>query len=284
VQRAALLRVALMVVVLLVAIASASESAVILAEGDWIVADPDANAVYRVDPGTFEAVEISSGGRFRYPSGVAYVSGYVIVADPDANAVFRVNPLSGSQTIVSSNGLFRYPTGVGIADNGDLLVADPVAGAVFRVDPSDGSQSLEYASDAVAFGTDVVGQAGTLLFVVDPDSNVVWQADSSIPAEEDFSNNGFFRYPTGASQELMGDLLVADPVADSIIRVNMGSGVQTPELEGTGFLYPSDIEFVPEPASIVLVGAGVALLAMLGRQRRARQLRVGHQGHCAVRR
>ena len=102
---------------------SYAEGALALTEGHWVVADPDANSVYEMDPVGLGTTLISAGGSFRYPTGVAvHPNGAVFVADPDANAIFEVDPLTGSQALVSQDGLFRGPTGVGVAADGDLLV------------------------------------------------------------------------------------------------------------------------------------------------------------------
>jgi len=58
--------------------AAASIDAVVLVEGDWVVVDPDANAIYRIDPATFDVEEISSGGDFRFPTGVTSSGGGAI--------------------------------------------------------------------------------------------------------------------------------------------------------------------------------------------------------------
>ncbi len=47
---------------------SYAEVALALTEGHWVVADPDANAVYEMDPVGLSTTVISAGGSFRYPS------------------------------------------------------------------------------------------------------------------------------------------------------------------------------------------------------------------------
>jgi hypothetical protein len=263
-----------------IVIASVSADAVVLAEGDWVITDPDANAVYRVDSTTFDIDEISSDGEFRYPTGVTVAAGEVFVADPDANAIIRVNPVDGAQVIVSEHGLLVYPTGLGVASNGDLLVADPVARLVVRVDPSDGSQSVEYAMSPTLFATDVFEAPNPLLFATDPVANLIVEIDPLIPLESPFSSGPIARYPTGGSAEASDDLLVADPDLDAILRVDGDSGRQTLELDGTGLLYPTDIQIVPEPTLGPLLLTGSALLALFVRHRE-RMLRAGRQRRCA---
>jgi streptogramin lyase len=258
---------------------TAAES-VVLVEGDWVVADPVANAIYRIDSTTFDVDEISSGAEFRFPSGVASSAGALYVTDPDANALIRVDPSDGSQSIASQDGFFRYPTGVSVASNGDLLVADPVAGEVIRVVPSDGAQSIEFST--AGFRADLHEEANSVVFAADPVANAILQIDPSIPSEFVFSSGGVSRYPTGVVADASFDLLVIDPDLDAIIRVDRNSGSQTLELDGTGLIYATGITVVPEPAAAPLVAAGGVLVAALAR-RRGLRIRVVRRDRFAAR-
>lgn len=239
---------------------------VVLADSDWIVADPDANAIYRIDPQVGSPELISQDGLFRFPSGVAVdEDGFVVVADPDANAVFRVNPSDGSQTLVSQGMGFRHPTGVAVLPGGDLIVIDADAQTIFRVNPDDGSQSVEASVASLPFPTGIAVDPGGLLFqIVDPDANAVYEFDPMLESADLLSGGSSLVHPTGLGVTSDLDLVVADPDANHFVLVDPSTGDQTSAGPSDAFLSPSDVSPVPEPGFAALV-AGVVCLSLLKR-------------------
>ena len=114
------------------------------ADGNILVTDVGANAVFRVDPATGVQTTVSSGGSFINATGIAVeADGNILVVDSAAVAVIRVDPASGVQTTVSSGGKFAYPFGIAVEADGNILVADRLGVAVvLRVDPVSGAQTL----------------------------------------------------------------------------------------------------------------------------------------------
>jgi sugar lactone lactonase YvrE len=245
--------------------------AVQLLAGDWVVADPDANAIYRVDPDSGGAIVISQDGLFRQPTGVAIdAARRVLVADPEANAIFRVDAATGAQSVVSSGGQFRWPTGVAVDALGDLLVADPDADAVFRVDPSTGQQTPDTAAadTGVLYGAGLTVEGSGDYVLVDPDSASLRRWDPDAETGAPVSAGRLLRWPSDATVDDLGDLLVADPDANAFRRVDPGSGAQTQEGPADVFLYPTGIAFVPEPSGWASLLSGAAALVALARRRR----------------
>jgi streptogramin lyase len=119
--------------------------------GDILVADGNAFEGYQggvigVDPDTGAQTEISSGGSFRNPHGIALEADRdILVLDIGTvevtGAVIRIDPASGAQTTVSSGGSFIAPDGIGLEADGNIVVADQINVTVVRVDPDTGEQT-----------------------------------------------------------------------------------------------------------------------------------------------
>jgi len=239
-----------------------------LVPGDAVVADPDARGVFVVDLVSGSPTEISKGGGFLYPSGVAVgEAGEVFVADPDANAIVQVDPSDGSQSTLCSGAPLLYPTGVAVAPGGHLLVADPVANAIFELAPETCDASTRISGAPLLFPSGVRAEASGDILVADPDANAIFRfADGSPP--ELLASDDLLRSPQGVVADA-DDQLVADPVARGVIRVTGAS--QSVEAEITTLPYPTDLEIVPvpEPGQLAQLSSGLVLLGGLCRRRRA---------------
>ena len=124
------------------------------ANGDYLVTDFAAVAVYRVNHVTGNRTVLSSGDNLSRPTGVAVeADGNIVVADFDAGGsgeIIRLDPVSGAQTVLASGGLI-HPEFLAVAPDGGIIVAataphglfQPVAnGQIVRVDPSSGAVSV----------------------------------------------------------------------------------------------------------------------------------------------
>jgi len=247
-------------------------TAATLAVGDWVVADPDAQAVVRVDAlGQTEV--ITSGAQLVYPTGVAFDPAEAVawVVDPDARRLVRVNPISGSQEIVYEGAPFVYPTGVALAANGtDLLVMDPDARLVWRVDPLLPTVAAEIPLTSIPYRTDLVEMSNSRYGVCDPDANAVFDVDPNSTATSPITQDGELGAPRGITEEsVSGDLLVADGDRPGFVRVEPASGTTALEANGLGLQFPTGITYVPEPARGLQLVLGALGLLVLRRRPRA---------------
>lgn len=250
------------------ALSPTTSVAVVLAETDWIVADPDANAIYRIDPIVGVPELISQGGLFRFPTGVALDGdGFVLVADPDANAIFRVNVSDGSQEIVSDGLEFLHPTGVVVLPGGDLLVIDADAQAIFRVDANDGGQSFEASVAALPFATGISADCCGLL-LADADANAVYRFDPLLETADLVTQDGSLVHATGIGITGGHTAVLADPDANRFVAVDLSNGDQTPAGPNGVFLSPTGVIPAPEPGLPTLLTFGVTFLGLLPSRRR----------------
>ena len=109
----------------------------------------------KVDPSTGVQTEITSGGDFNYPVGIAVeANGDILVVDAKAKKVIRVDPSTGVQTVLSdaANGAqgtpFLLPTHVALDAVGQLYISDAKVNAganerlLFKVDKVTGNRTL----------------------------------------------------------------------------------------------------------------------------------------------
>lgn len=125
--------------------------------GDIIVADSGANAIFRVDFISGSQSLISSGGLFVDPISVAFdSSGDIIVADSGANAIFSVDPITGSQSLISSGGFLMHPNGISIDSDDNIYVADDIANSIIKISITSGIQTIISTGDLLSGPTDVI--------------------------------------------------------------------------------------------------------------------------------
>jgi hypothetical protein len=249
--------------------------------------------IIRVNPLTGAQTTVSSGGSFDHPEGIAIAAnGDLFVVDAEAfggGAVIRVNPLTGAQTTVSSGGSFVFPERIAIAANGDLIVVDPEAfggpcpggcGGVIRVDPVTGAQTTVSSGGSFSDPVGVAIAPNGDILVVDSGAfggpGGIIRVDPVTGAQTTVSSAGSFFTPAGIAIAANGDFLVADADAfggpcpngcGGVIRVDPVTGAQTTVSSGGSFFDPVGIAIVPaaaavpEPATLLLLGSGLAALA-----------------------
>jgi len=132
-----------------------SANAIELTAGDIIVADINAfsspshsspnGGVLLVDPENGNQLTISALGSFASPTDVVIeAGGTLLVSDFDRNAIFRVDPNTGNQALLSSGGLLGDPEQIVLNSSGNLIVASPFTG-VAHIDTTTGEQTLVLA-------------------------------------------------------------------------------------------------------------------------------------------
>lgn len=223
-----------------------------------------------------------------------------------SGGIIRVNPGSGVQTTVSNNAIstaagggafFGSPIGIALDTAGQILVSDLgiVSGVlvvrIIRVDPMTGAQTLvSSGSSAVSpepggIALDALGR----ILVADAFgafAGRIIRVDPGTGSQTTISSGGSLVDPFDVALDAAGQILVADASAfgggGGIIRVDPGAGVQTTVSNntlsvaaggGAFFVDPVGVAVVaapvPEPASLLLFGSGLATLAARRWRRRA---------------
>lgn len=252
------------------ALQASAAGAAPLVGGDWIVADPDTQAIVRVD-GAGQTETITTDGHLEYPTGVAFdpLQAVVWVADPDAQSVIRVNAVTGSQQVVYAGAPLVYPTGVARAANGtDLLVVDPDAQLIWRVDPVLGTAAGELPLTSAPYPTGLVVMSNGKYGVSDPDAAAIYEVDPKSASAVPLAQAGELTAPHGITEETgSDDLLVAEGDRPGFLRVETASGTTTVEADGLGLSFPTGVAYVPEPTAGLQLLAGAGLLYVLSARR-----------------
>lgn len=224
----------------LLAIAAVAPGAAQAAGGEIFVADPSADAVFRVDPETGAQATVISAPDVTDPSTVALdANGDLLVLDTaPPKRVLRVDPGSGTATPISSGGLFSFPFDLVVEQTGQILVADrsiPAGspGGIIRIDPETGAQSLLSTGGAFGCPGGIALEAdGEILTVTGPAcggiGNAVVRVDATSGAQTVVSTGGLFVEANYLAVEQDGDILVTDGGAGQAIRrVDPETGAQS---------------------------------------------------------
>jgi len=212
---------------------------------------------------------IGGGPEFISPRGIAVESsGDILVNDRALRSVLRVDPTSGDRTVVSgcidescsstvgSGVAFESPYDVVVEADGSILVTEfntfdgTELRALFRVNPNNGVRTI--LSGCKQLGCMSVVGAGTN-----------------------------FSIPAGLALNASGEILVTDYGLGAVFRVDpingnriVFSGCLDPSCSsnngsGPPFAAPIGITILPEPEQLLLLVAGMGLLGVFSRKRRA---------------
>lgn len=261
--------VGLVLVVVLASVAPARAQGTDLAPGDIVVVDAfafglpsAAGGVIRVDPETGVQTEVSSGGFFSNPTGIALeADGNILIGDwgDFPGVIIRVDPATGAQTIVSAGGFLVTPIGIAVEADGSLLVSDASARAVIRIDPVTGVQTIVSSGGTFqplgialeADGNILVADGGFL------SGGSVIRVDPVTGAQTTVSSGPFWS-PFGLAVDANGSIVVAYRAAadfnitGAVVRVDPQTGLQTPiSIEG----------FLEAPAGVAIDANGQILVA-----------------------
>lgn len=223
-----------------------------LVAGDLLVADINANALFRVDPVTGMQTTISSGGYFDAPSGVVMDrAGAIYVADHRSTGddlILRIDPATGSQTIVSQGGLLTDPHRLAIDGAGQLLVVDQRAfdsGAIFRIDPLTGHQSVVSSGGLFQAPLGIAVGPDGMIYVTDHEAfgnaGGVIAVDPVTGAQTEVVSAGGFSDPMDLAFESSGDLIVTD-AQTGIFRVDMDLGTHSLLASGGDLYRPFGVD------------------------------------------
>lgn len=149
----------------------------------------------------------------------------------------------------------------------DVLVLDGTTGALLRT-----LRTAETTSaTSHGFGSD-----GLLYVADDQQAEIDVYDPSDMSFVKSIRHEGMI-FPTNVQFESDGMLYVSDPFSRSIHRYDIRTGlVQTIVAESPEMVYPTDVVLftraIPEPSTLGLLLAGIAMLASVARRREARAM------------
>jgi sugar lactone lactonase YvrE len=155
------------------------------------------------------------GTNFFAPCGVAVdADGTIYVADTGNNRVVKINADGSGQTAIGTG--FSGPSSVTVDGAGHVFVADSYNSRIVRMN-TDGSNEMSIGS-GFSSPKSVVAGSSEKLFVADGSGTIFeMNSDGSIQTAV---AAGFSAQFDGLSLDGLGNLLIADGGADSILRVN----------------------------------------------------------------
>jgi hypothetical protein len=173
----------------------------------------------------------SGVNQFRDPTGLAVTSsGGIVIADRGNDRIVAIDDLSGANWQAlgmsgSGNLELKRPSGVAVDTYGRIWIADAGNRRIVRVDAIDGSGWTTYGT-----------------------SGLPTAADPAI---------GSFQDPTGVRVTSAGSVLIADPGASRVVRID--------DVDGSGWTTSPSGAFL-SPTSLAMVGASVVVTDFGGRK------------------
>jgi streptogramin lyase len=211
----------------------------VAADGDLLVADEGAEAVFSIDPsGKLETVV--SGDGLQDPVGIALApAGVAYVADRQRDEVMRLDLATGALSHVAD---VDNAGGLAMDAAGKLLVADGVA--LRRIDPGTGAVTTVAQGAPLDEPRDVAVALDGTLYVAG-DSQVV-RVNPVTGAQFLLASGSPLSDPRGIDIRPDGDLVVADGrhADGSVIRVARTTGAMTVLAGGAPFRAPSGLAVV----------------------------------------
>lgn len=164
---------------------------------------------------------------------VTLVPGDVLAASKFGDAIVAIDPTTGQQTVVSSGGLFVSVEALKAASDGSIIVVDEgfsfTASQLIRVNPATGAQQL--VTDDLDLPLGLALAPGGIAYVSQPGAIVaVSLATGAVTPVTSFQN---LVEPNDMILDTDGSLLVADPGAKAILRVDPATGAQSVVVAGT---------------------------------------------------
>ena len=222
-------------------------------DGDMLVADAGADALFRVAAADGAVTAVATGRPLDDPVGVAIAGNVAYVTDRGADGVLRVDLATGGVVTTASGAPFEEPSGIAVEPSGALLVADRRAGsggAILRVDPGTGAVTTLASGHPLTGPRDVAvaGDGGVLVADDTLGSGRVIRVDPGSGAMRVVASGEPFVSPRGIDVEQSGDILVVDRNSfgghGGVIRVDPDTGDRSRVASGHAFVNPSGLAVV----------------------------------------
>ena len=240
-------------------------------DGNVYIADADPGAVHRyLQDGTYVGEFVATGSAGLYgATGIAFgPDGNLYVASAGTAEVLRYNGQSGAFIDVFCTGSLTYPQSIRFGPDGNLYVTSS-DDAIVRFDGQNGQFLDVFASGGeLDDPMDMVFGADGLLYVSNEATNN--PGNGNVVRFDPVTGQSLGEFVTAGSSELYwadgmafgpdGDLYVADSVLGTVRRYDGQTGAYIDNFTGYGLDQASFIAFVPEPGSLVLLGASCVVL------------------------
>lgn len=255
-------------------------------DGHLYVGSTATNSVLRYNgtTGAFIDAFVSAGsGGLTFPFDLAFgPDGNLYVASPATDQVLRYNGATGGFIdVFASGGVPSLNTPRGLAFTGDHLFVSGEGDRVWRFDAATG------AFDASLSGFDnprdiTLGPDGNLYVGFNVSNLVSRRAGATGAFIDTFvaSGSGGLASPLGLLFGPDGALYISSVGTDEVLRYDGATGAFIDTFVGSGSGGLSDPQYlaftpepVPEPATVLLVGGGLAVIAGWRRGRRRKSVR-----------
>ena len=215
--------------------------------------------------GTVEGLQegdVGMLGLAAHPDGSVYAG--VFSANPDANGVWRFDVDTGEAQRVPGTEQIGLPNGIAFAADGTMYVTDSIAGAVWRVPPDgtaeqwvqhallEGDESIGFGIPIGANGIALDEASGTVYVAVLEQGTLV-----AIPIEDDGSAGEPAVHTTftdaqspvlvdGIALDAANNLYVAQPAANTVVRVTPAGAIETVATRADGLDGPASVAVAPD--------------------------------------
>ena len=188
----------------------------------------------------------------------------IFSANPDAHGVWRFDVDTGEAKRVPGTEQIGLPNGIAFAADGTMYVTDSIAGAVWRV-PPDGTAE-QWVQDALLEGDESIGfgiPIGANGIALDEASGTVYVAVLeqgtlvAIPIEDDgaagapavhttFTDAQRLVLVDGLALDAANNLYVAQPAANTVVRVTPAGAIETVATRADGLDGPASVAVAPD--------------------------------------
>jgi len=183
------------------------------------------------------------------------VYGGVFSANPEANGVWRFDGTTGAETRVDGSQNITLPNAIDFAGDGTMYVTDTIAGAIWRVPV--GGAAEEWITDPLLAGNESLGfpfPVGANGIVVRDRTVYVGVSETglvvTVPINSDGSAGQALVFAEvadvvidGIALDEQGNVYIANPMADAIVKVSANGTVDTIAGAGDGLDAPASLVF-----------------------------------------